>query len=134
MEEIKVGEYVRTYNGNIFKIIDGNSDNYDIDIDYYKLENTEEEWYELNRYNDNGYFFNEKNIKKHSPNIIDLIEEGDYVNGHLVVDKYKDTDDYGKDFITIEVESDLMLHKSLLEKHIKSIVTKEMMESIKYEV
>lgn len=78
MKEIKVGEYVRTKNGNIFKITGGNSDDYDIDIDYLKLEKTEDDWFENNKYNDNGYFFDEQHIVKHSPNIIDLIE----VRGH----------------------------------------------------
>ena len=39
---MKVGDYCRTSNGNIFKIIGGNVDNYEIDIDYSKLEQTEE--------------------------------------------------------------------------------------------
>jgi hypothetical protein len=75
-----------------------------------------------------------KNKTKHSKNIIDLIEEGDYVNGHLVVDKYQDTDDYGKDFIVINVESDFLCNKSLVEKDIKSIVTKEQFKAVEYEV
>lgn len=46
MEEIKVGEYVRTREGKIYKT-------------------------NITMINDTGI--------KHSPNIIDLIEEGDYV-------------------------------------------------------
>ena len=57
MADININEYFRTNTGFIDK---------------------------LNQY----WLFNEKykklNIVKHSPNIIDLIEEGDYVNGKLI--------------------------------------------------
>ena len=111
--EIKVNEYVRTNRGYIYQFTDDIKD--DIQMQDFILCNMG------------------KPIK-HSENIIDLIKVDDYVNGHLVVDKYIDIDDYGKDFICIEVESDLMLHKCLYEKHIRTIVTKEMMESISYKV
>jgi hypothetical protein len=61
--KIKVGEYVRLQNGEIFKI-DENTTNY---------------------YNSNkDYITND--ITKHSKNIIDVIEVGDYVNGYKVLD------------------------------------------------
>ena len=71
---MKVGDYVRTKYGNIFKIIGGNEDNWEIDIDYSILENSEDAWLELFRCNDNNCFFTDTNILKSSPNIIDLIE------------------------------------------------------------
>ena len=86
----------------------------------------------LKKENDNGWFFEksmiikpdniEKYIIKASHNIIDLIEKGDYVNGELVesieVDSYKD----------YVINSGYWCKQ----KDIKSIVTKEQFESIKY--
>ena len=92
--KLNVGDYVRTKNGLIFKIIGGNVDNWDLDISFGMLETFEDNWLELYRYNDNGSFFDNKNIVKSSPNIIDLIEVGDYVNGSklLEVDYAEDED------------------------------------------
>lgn len=65
MEEIEVGEYVRTKTGKLDKVINNN---------YYMTQ----------------YIGCEKglvakaNIVKHSKNIIDLIEVGDYVNGYKI--------------------------------------------------
>ena len=74
--EIQVGEYVRTKNGSIFKIIGGNADDYLIDVDYHDLQKMEDDIYDeltwLN-YNDNGSFIR-RIVKKHSFNLIDLIE------------------------------------------------------------
>lgn len=67
-------------------------------------------------------------VKKHSPNIIDLIECGDYVNGDYVVKVY--TYKNGKvQFIDVGE-----LQQELRNKDIKSVVTKEQFNSIKYEV
>lgn len=78
----------------------------------------------------NGTYFTEKfgassgEIVKHSKNIIDLIEEGDYVNGHKVEVIWEDADNYrfgGCDYMF-----------QITGKEIKSIVTKEQMEAIQY--
>ena len=119
---IEVGEYIRTINGTIFKIIDGNSDNYDIDFSYFKLEFLEDEWFESNRYNDNGYFFNKRNIVYHSKNITDLIQTGDYVNGKKVVSV-----GYGG---AVNVEG----FKFIKPNDIKTIVTKEAFCNAEYRV
>ena len=50
------------------------------------------------------------------------------MNGHLVVDKRKE------EVQEIEVESDYLIHHCLKGKDIKSIVTHEQFNSIKYEV
>ena len=69
MEEIKVGEYVRTYNGLIGKIVQiTDSGNYAIRI-----------------YNGAEYVVRAV-IVKHSKNIIDLIEVGDFVNGYKILE------------------------------------------------
>ena len=110
MEEIKVEEYVRTKTGNIDKV----------DALYGMIENTvhleKHKWQDI------------KNIVKHSPNIIDLIEEGDYVNGYYV-EKVWEQVNYR---MAIDLRgSTLGLND---ENCIKSIVTKEMFNQVKYEV
>lgn len=122
---MKVGDYVRTNNGLIFKIVGGNEDNWELDIEYSKLEYMEDTWLELYKYNDNGGWFIRENCKS-SPNIIDLIEVGDYVNGKEIsgIDEYTKqlTYEYGETTMYIDNEN------------IKSIVTREMFESMEYKV
>lgn len=89
MSEIEVGEYVRTKNGYIAKLIEpmlyqlGNGEN----IDFLE------------------------DIVNHSKQLIDLIEEGDYVNGELITDKW-DT----------RISS---IRSNFSEEDIKTILTKE---------
>ena len=64
---------------------------------------------------------------KCSYNIIDLIEEGDYVNGSKVID-IVENDVYVSNFYEEQCIGQVS------KKNIKSIVTKEQIESIKYEV
>ena len=115
--EIKVGEYIRTKLGDIKKITEGFE-------------------FIIERHNKS-----DNNIVKHSPNIIDLIECGDYVNGEKVLN-----------IIKIYDENEKPISKRLLteyrkaqyngtyrqyyiyEQDIKKVVTKEMMESISYKV
>ena len=76
-----------------------------------------------------------EDIIKSSPNIIDLIEVGDYVNGHKVFDDMRvDTDDYGNDFIEIGIEIDNMLNHYIREEDIKSVLTHEQFEAMQYVV
>ena len=115
---MKVGDYVRFENGTITKI---NS--------FSEKDNP------LFNILINAQYYNSSDIKVSSPNIIDLIEVGDYVNGHKVFDDMRaDTDDYGNDFIEIGIESDCMLNHYIREEDIKSIVTKEQLESMQYKV
>ena len=62
-----------------------------------------------------------KDIIKSSPNIIDLIEVGDYVNGFYVIDKPFNQ--------RIHTEFD-----DFFEEDIESVVTKEQFENISYKV
>ena len=64
-------------------------------------------------------------IIKASNNIIDLIEVGDYVNGGQVREKKEDY---------IRISGGNFMFQYLKENEIKSIVTKEQFEVIKYEV
>ena len=76
---IEVGEYVRTNEGyiGILKEIDKKEYNFlKIDVQKERIKNV---FYFLNY-----MYLKEENIKKHSKNIIDLIEVGDYVNGNKV--------------------------------------------------
>lgn len=66
----------------------------------------------------------EEYIVKHSKNIKDLIKEGDYVNGALIVYIDKDAD---------EICTPEKIYK-LSEIKIERIVTKEMFESVEYKV
>lgn len=119
MEEIKEGEYVRTENGFIGKIENINDfrppeSKYAVDIQAEDL-----------------VFIGEDFIKKHSPNIIDLIEEGDYINGCLVTAIY---DEYKNDN-TIQFETNYEgRYRYYTDEEIKSIVTHEQFNQVKYEV
>jgi len=130
--ELRVNDYVRTNKGNIDKLTDKNIIIYEVAL--------------------TG--FGEKPIKS-SPNIIDLIEEGDYVNG-LPVERVEGTWDnendiriwfgvatYGKKtdlpnhkyIVKDEFENDYELRfRNIAPKDIKSIVTKEQFESMEYKV
>lgn len=118
MEQIKVGEYVRFNDGNFDKIID--------------IRDTLGERKLICFEKGNSYLSDTslKNMQvKHSKNIIDLIEEGDYVNGQ----KIKRINDYG-DFKRADFNLDYDDCDAVYEDDIKSIVTKEQFEAVKYEI
>lgn len=87
--------------------------------------------------NDTTEYVYEEDILKASHNIIDLIEVGDYVNGYKVINtgieeegyRYIDLD-FNKDYDELHWGE----HGSLQNEDIKSIVTKEQFDSMKYEV
>ncbi len=113
---IEAGEYVRTKSGIITKVVE-------IKPTYFNDNLVENECYiYCNKYFKQWKMWQlEEIITKHSKNIIDLIEVGDYVNGHIV----EDLDDLG--YITLDDDT-------IKYDDIKSIVTKEMFKSIEYEV
>ena len=109
-DKIEVGEYVRTDEGDIFEF-GGYFKNGNIDSMTDKFGTL--------------YGKQEKCCKKHSKNIIDLIEVGDYYNGIPIVHKLKDG------------RIQLLTGYLLLNEDIKkgdSIVTKEQFKSVEYEV
>ena len=118
MKEIKVGEYVRTDIGNIFqyegktkKIID----------EYISVSD-----------NQNIEFLGK--IEKHSKNIIDLIEVGDYINGELVTGfGYEDVNGAKEKSILVEGKY-TKVSFALLELDIKTILTKEQFEQNCYKI
>lgn len=150
---MKVGDYVRTKNGIITKII-GNRKNlygeetifkldkeisiYDLELnDIYLITNplAEDTTNEIDI-----HFGDEKIIKKSSPNIIDLIEVGDYING-LRVEKNK----YGELYTSYvyyggdigkqsEVYTTWLEEYKKNEDYIDSIITHEQIENMEYKV
>ena len=71
--------------------------------------------------------YSKEEIIKSSPNIIDLIEVGDYVNGYLVIEK-----DINNELRYIDLKDRNMKYVKYLD--VKSIVTKEQFKNIEYEV
>lgn len=111
---MKVGDYVRTEWGDIERIVRIDNDNIIVEI---------EEDEDGRTYSKMCY---KENIIKSSPNIIDLIEDGDYVNGL----KVQGVNNEIKGFGTIIFSKD----SSIMEDYIYSIVTKEQFKNMEYEV
>ena len=111
MEEIQVGEYFRTKEGIIFKA-----------NEYWVAENSEFQAKHPENYT----------ITKHSFNIIDLIEVGDYVNGEEITYINKKgiltSDNYELDMF------EDLTRKEFTNEDIKSVVTHEQFENMKYVV
>ena len=99
---IEVNEYVRTKDGKIDKLINSN---------FYMSIYVECE---------KGLYLIES-IVKHSKQLIDLIEVGDYVNGMEVLDIYKPRDLWEP----IEIRGDSRYTNFILAEDIKTILTKE---------
>jgi len=108
---MKVGDYIRTDEG-IRKIIR----EYDI---YYELDRS------LHYMYPEGHDLNKEDVDdivlKSSPNIIDLIEIGDYVNGCPVLHKENN-----------ELVCGLLLKYK--EENIQSVVTKEQFSCMEYKI
>lgn len=120
--KLKEGMYVRTKQGTIEKVIK----RYDTPSGC-KIEVNED--FRFKHY-EHSYI---KHIKNASHNIIDLIEEGDYVNGCLVLD-FETLQNREKAIIVNALDSYGWGQGVIPVHEIKSIVTKEQLDSIKYEV
>lgn len=117
--ELKEGMYVRTKEGEISKIKWITSQRWE------GLENTIEASFMLE--NNESLEYPRDNFKS-SFNIIDLIEEGDYVNGKKV-----DKICFLEDTYYIKTKVSNTGNYDYLPEHlIEDIVTKEQMEAIKY--
>lgn len=123
MEEIKVGEYVRlARNQGINKIEE-------IEDDVYILEyDIADEWGDLTC--EIAKYKLKDEVLKHSFNIIDLIEEGDYVNGEIINGI---SEEDGKRLVYHGAYS-FMDEVHFRNEDIKSIVTHEQFKSVEYEV
>ena len=123
MEEIKVGEYVRSKRG-IAKILE-------IKTVATKMDGKHDKAYRIDK---TRMYVAETEFLKHSSNPIDLTEKGDYVNGKrvLVVDDII-TDD-GEKAILVENYDEWTDDGVITNKDIKSIVTHEQFAQIEYKV
>lgn len=101
MNDIEIGDYVRSRNGSIGKVTK-------IEDDKYLYENKE-------------LITFIGNVVKHSKNIIDLIEVGDFVNGNIVTDKYL----FAGEMPVVETSGVETNAKCLCEKDIQLILTHE---------
>lgn len=115
--DISVGEYVRNRYGYIGKYTKNSNGIYEIKIRnglVCRINSKEE-------------------IVKHSKNIIDLIEEGDYVNGYLVKDVVENLQT-GE--LHLEMPMDYTNQElgdcTIYNKDIKTVVTKEQIKQIEF--
>ena len=115
MDNLKVGEYVRTTDG-IFEVTK-------IDGLYIYLD---KEYFDKQYQTMRDVTFKER-IIKHSFNIIDLIEEGDYVNEQKVLCLKKNNDDCRDDIGTSYIEG-IDIYLGYDESEIKTILTHEQYE------
>ena len=125
--EIRVEELVRTKNGLIGKVNKIELAGSGVRFGGEYLSET------IIQFNDGKVYerrVKEKDIIKHSFNLIDLIEVGDYVNGNIVTDKYL----FAGEKPVIEIERNDTNCKCLCEKDIKSILTHELYEANAYKV
>lgn len=127
--KLEVGKWCRTKKGTIFKIIGGNVDMYEIDIDYSYLSKCENKDYNSYAYNKNNSLFEELVVKA-SYNIIDILEVGDYVNGY----KVKKVNRYEVELELVGCFCGEFYSETLQANDISSIVTKEKFEQISYKV
>ena len=117
-DEIEIGEYGRTNFGEIIK--------------FAWLEDSEGKTIKnkvilINRNkvsNDFYYFHGEENIVKHSKQLIDLIEVGDFVNGYKVISVDYDVMNDTTECIELDLNSNYQ-YNFISIRQIKTILTKE---------
>lgn len=120
-EKIEEGEYIRTIYGEIFKVFRTTKQNkkyifVDREVDRHQDRDVNDSVLEI------------KEIVKHSKNIIDVIEVGDYVNGYYVEKVWEQ----------VNYRMAIDLRGSYLglsdDKFIETIVTKEQYKEMEYRV
>ena len=128
---MKVNDYVRTEAGDIGKIISEGI------VDFLNKRHIYRNFNELKK---------DKDIIKSSPNIIDLIETEDYVNGYKVLEicegNFESNNPHNVkalklEFIEQNINPNIPFFKRyifILNEDIKSIVTKERFKSMEYKV
>lgn len=115
MSKIEVGEYVRTKEGYLGILIAINKQDYN-----YLVVDTSIE-VRKDGYPSTYLYLKKENIKKHSNQLIDLIEVGDIVNGMEVLDIHKPRDLWEP----IEIRVDSRYTNFILAEDIQTILTKE---------
>ena len=112
--EIKVNDFVRLKDGTIAKVLEIKNQDSDV-LNYYCLNN------------DMGTL--EKNIVKHSTNLLDIIQKDDFVNKCRVYEVEE------KGIIVYQtVEGSTTDYNWISFDEIEEVVTKEMMKYISYKV
>lgn len=114
MKEIKVGDYVRTNTGKIDKVINNN---------YYMSQYIECE----------KGIVDKENIVKHSKNIIDLLQVGDYVNGYKVISIDINALNDCKECIELD-RNNTYEYQWISRNEIETILTKELYQANCYTV
>lgn len=130
--KLEVGKWCRTEKGTIFKIIGGNVDMWEINIDYSYLSKCENEDYNSYAYNKNNSLF-EDLVVKASYNIVDILEVGDVIidkEGHKYPINYEFETDYSGEYNSYEITIDDYI--TLFLKDDLSIVTHEQIEQMAY--
>ena len=129
-DKLEVGMYVRgkyyQHRGKIGKIIKNYNNDLEIAYKDFILKTN------VSNFIDDNYDINGKQYKA-SYNIIDVLEEGDYVNGNKVIEiekNYKFIDGTIRDILW----TDTKMQKAIWDETIKSIVTHEQMEQMAYKV
>ena len=121
--EISVKDYVRDKNGRVGKVFDiTNEPSVDVGIGIIPEVNA------VRIDKDKINYLYQEEITKHSKDIIDLVEVGDYVNGSKVIDIRID------EKLEIGVESDNLIYQYIQNNDIKSILTHEQFESNAYKI
>lgn len=124
--EIKVGDWIRTKDGFIDKIVDIRDTYSERKLIAFERSNSLK--------SDIGL---KAMVVKHSPNLKDLIQKDDFVNGDRVV-AIDYTEDENGNYVdvlgTMEIDDDYAYPIELRVINIQEVVTKEIMESISYKV
>ena len=115
--KLEVGQFVRTKDGIIAKVDYIDNDTIFFDKELYRT------------YGDSIDFLEKDNLErivKASYNIIDILEVGDYVNGHRVEEI---------DFENEEIFTDSEYYCGIVEfNNVKSVITHEQFEQMAYKV
>lgn len=118
-EKIGIGEYVRTKNGEIGKFKGYNNNpksQWNCKLEFQKVKTWK--------------YCCEEYILKHSKNIIDLIEVGDYINGRIVISVL---DEFAEGTMEVTLLDKTKIYRNY-NKDIKSIVTKELYKEMEYKI
>lgn len=111
---IEVGEYIRTKQGDISKVRYVDEENIFLEDCVWSKNDLYEKTDVL--------YFDDEEIAKHSKNIIDLIETGDYVNG-------------GKVLLVNNTSKTIGTTRNIyFDDEMKTIVTKEQFKNMEYRV
>jgi hypothetical protein len=120
--EINVGEYVRDKNGIVGKVYDITNEP-SVDIGIGIMPEVNAVWIDKDKIK----YLNKEDITKHSKDIIDLIEVGDYVNGREVTS-------FGYDHNDKRIYVNTISCLSFENDEIETVLTKQQFEANAYKI